>query len=212
MGHLLLSTAYLPPLAYFGALVSHGCIIIEKHENFIKQTYRNRCIIAGPNGLQTLTVPVLRGSFHKVGIGELEIDYSRRWIPVHSGAISAAYRNAPYYHFYANDLIDIISERHNLLIELNTKLLVYILDILKIKTAICYTGSFVHPDNNPDDMRYLFSPKRAEKFPASMSFTPYIQVFHERHGFLPDLSIIDLLFNLGPDAASYLKTVVQVWP
>jgi hypothetical protein len=204
---LLLSTAYLPPVGYIAAIARYKEVTIEKHETYLKQSYRNRCIIAGANGPQALAVPVLRGSFHKTPVDEVRIDYSRRWVPVHIRSFVSAYRNAPYYDFYADELLKIISSGESLLLNLNMQLLKFIVGTIGIKTEITLTGSFVKPEISESDLRYSISPKSKNPYRREIVFNPYTQLFSDRHGFIPDISIIDLIFNMGPESLHYLSSL-----
>jgi hypothetical protein len=204
---LLLSTAYLPPVGYIAAIARYSEVQIEKHETYLKQSYRNRCIIAGANGLQSLSVPVLRASFHKIPVDEVSIDYSRRWVPVHIRSIISAYKNAPYFDFYSDGFFKIISAGEPLLLNLNLKLLKYTLETLGIKTKISTTGSFVKPEISDADLRYSISPKSKKNCRKEISFKPYPQLFSDRYGFKPDISIIDLIFNMGPESLPYLNSI-----
>ncbi|HUX97217.1 MAG TPA: WbqC family protein [Bacteroidales bacterium] len=199
-GKILVSTAYLPPVAYFSLISDVDEVLIEKEENYLKQTYRNRCYILSANGIQSLSVPVLLGSFHKTVIKNIRIDYSRRWQQVHLRALSAAYRASPYFEYYFEAIERIISARHEYLLDLNMELTTFFLESVKMKRKIKYTSHFAPVKNNPGDFRYNFSPKKEFK----RDYKEYLQVFSERHGFVPGLSIADLLFNTGPDAPGFL--------
>ncbi len=206
---LLLSTAYLPPIGYVASINRYSRVIIEKHETYLKQTFRNRCIIAGANGLQALSVPVLRGSLHKTPAEEVMIDYSRRWVQVHLRSIISAYKNAPYFDFYSDKLLEIISSGEPRLISLNMRLLRLILQIMDIKRDITFTSSFSKPETTESDLRYSVSPKTEKPYQTELSFEPYPQLFSDRYGFKPDLSIIDLIFNMGPEALPYLESLYK---
>ncbi|NSW93177.1 MAG: WbqC family protein [Bacteroidales bacterium] len=194
---LLLSTAYFPPVEYFSLILRHEFLIIEQEENYHKQTYRNRCRILTSLGTLDLSVPVLKASFHKVKTRDTEIDYSKRWQQIHLRAISSAYRSAPWFQFYFETFEKIISEGHRYLIDLNTCLLEALLEMIGIERRISYTESFV--TNCQNDYRYALSPKKESDYQPKK----YHQVF-DQFGFIPNLSIIDLIFNTGPDAKSYL--------
>ncbi len=197
---IILSTAYLPPVAYFSIISDAEEILIEREENYLKQTYRNRCYILSANGIQSLTVPVLLGSFHKTCIKNIRIDYSKRWQQVHLGALSAAYRASPYYEYYFDAIERIISAKHEYLIDLNTELTTFFLESVKMKPRISFTSHFAPLNNYEGDFRYFFTPKKELR----RDYKEYLQVFSERHGFVPGLSITDLLFNTGPDASEFL--------
>jgi len=140
------------------------------------------------------------GSLHKTPIKEIRIDYSKRWQQVHLRAITAAYSSSPYFEFYFENLEKIISGNQESLLELNMALTDAVLEILKIKKKLTYTTFFEPAGENPNDFRYIITPKKESPFKVKK----YTQVFNNGTGFVPHLSIIDLIFNMGPEAASYL--------
>jgi hypothetical protein len=205
---IILSTAYLPPVEYFAILKNSSVVLIENHENYIRQSYRNRCVIAGPNGSHSLIVPVLHGKNPKSPVPEIEIDYSKRWIPVHIGAIEAAYSNSPFFEFYSDSIFAVLNKRHRFLLDLNNELLKELTLMLQIDKEIRITESFIKPKSFSGDYRFLFSPK-VKSCNAFNPYPPYLQVFSGKNGFIPGLSIIDLIFNIGPEASSYLDRLTQ---
>jgi len=200
---IVLSTAYLPPVEYFYLIMTSGRVLIERNENYVKQTYRNRCIIAGPNGKQTLVIPVLHGNTSKSHIAATEIDYSKRWIPVHIGAIESSYRNSPYYDYYSDAIFMAISRKYRYLIDLNMDLLNTLTKYLSISSAIEFTTGYIKNCSKKEDFRYLLSPKSNSPV-KGFNPEPYQQIFDERNGFFPNLSIIDLLFNTGPGSTVHI--------
>lgn len=207
MNNLVLSTACLPPVEYFARIQRAGRVLVEAHENYSRQTYRNRCVIAGPNGLQSLIVPVLHGKGEKVNIRDVRIDYSSRWQQVHLRSVEAAYNKSPFFAYYRDSFEPIWFARHRYLFDLNMEWLERCLELLGITTVISLTTSFQKEYPECCDMRWKISPKNRER---RMTFPRYIQVFETVHGFAPGLSIIDLLFNRGPQAFDYLQQVEDV--
>lgn len=199
-GEILLPTAYLPPLDYFSLINRPENILIESCENYIKQTYRNRCYILSAHGRQMLTVPVLEGSRHKVPVTGAMIDYSKRWQQVHLGAIRSSYRMAPYYQFYSGEIEGIIGKGHKYLWELNNDLLKVILRMLRCSKEVRFTKDFEPPVNTSHDFRYSLDPGKGQLF----QHIRYFQVFNTKEGFMPNLSILDLIFNKGPEATGFL--------
>lgn len=199
-GKILVSTAYLPPVEYFSLISKADQILIEREENYLKQTYRNRCYILSAHGPQILSVPVYLGSLHKTAIKDIRIDYSKRWQQVHLRAMTASYNSAPYFEFYFEFLEKIISRKHDFLLDLNMQLMEMILEILKTKNRISYTTNFEPVGDMPNDFRYKIEPK----MDSVILINEYIQVFSNGKGFVPRLSIIDLIFNMGPVAGEYL--------
>lgn len=198
---VLLSTAYFPSVSYF-ALIKKYPVIIEKYETFPKQTYRNRCKIYTDKGTMRLTVPVKKPNGNKSKTNEILIYNDEKWFLNHWKAIKSAYESSPYFLYYKDDLKDIFSPRFKLLLELNTVIINKVTEILDIKTNITYTNNFEKNPDNIIDMRNYFHPKNSIE---AIEFPEYDQVFSDRHGFIQDLSILDLLFNLGPEANKYLS-------
>jgi WbqC-like protein family len=198
-GEILLSTAYFPTAEYFSLIKNADTVFIEQEENYIKQTYRNRCKILTSNGILSLSVPVMKSTGLKIQIKDIEIDYSKRWQQVHLRAITSAYSRSPYFQFYSEHLEKIVLKNHRFLIDLNDELLIRCLGFLNINKCILHTSFFQPFIGLPEDFRYRISPKTGSGF----SFRPYIQVFGNNK-FFPDLSILDLVFNMGPESTDYL--------
>jgi hypothetical protein len=197
---LLISTAYLPPVEYFSLVTDAEEIFIEKEENYIKQSYRNRCYILSSHGPQHLSVPVFLGSVHKTLIKDIRIDYSKRWQQVHLRAMTASYNSSPYFEFYFEGIEKIISRNHEFLLDLNLALTEEIFKVLKINKPLFCTSVFEPIENNVSDFRYKITPKIKSDFLQKT----YIQVFDPGTGFVPHLSILDLIFNTGPEANRYI--------
>lgn len=199
-GKTLISTAYLPPVEYFSLISKVEEVLVEKEENYLKQTYRNRCYILSTQGPQLLSVPVYLGSLHKTPVKYIRIDYSKRWQQVHLRAIISAYNSSPYFKYYFEDIERIILKNHEYLFELNNELTEAILMILQIKIKISYTTVFLPVENTENDFRYKIAPKRVSDYTQK----EYTQVFSSSSSFIKDLSILDLIFNMGPESGSYL--------
>ena len=196
---LLLSTAYFPPIGYFSLIRNAGELFIEREENYIKQSYRNRFRILSSNGILTLSVPVIKGILLKTKIKDITIDYSKRWQQNHLRAITSAYSRSPYFQFYSDSFEKIILGNYKFLLDLNDELLFKCLEIMKINKCILHTSSFEAHTGKIYDYRYRLTPKK----PLDIPYKPYIQVFSNQN-FVTGLSIIDLLFNAGPESAEYL--------
>ncbi len=199
-GKILVSTAYLPPVSYFSQIAHVEEVFVEREENYLKQTYRNRCYILSAHGPQSLSIPVFRGSQHKTVIRDISVDYSKRWQQVHLGAIISSYRASPYFEFYYEIIENIISQNHKFLLDLNLELTEAILKIIKLQITLFYTSVFEPANNRDNDFRYTISPK----LESSVKVKEYSQVFDTGQGFVPNLSIIDLIFNMGPESSYYL--------
>ena len=200
----ILSTAYFPPVEYFFHLNQSDSITIDGFENYQKQTYRNRCIIYSSNGLLSLVVPVIKPNKPKSIVKDIIISYDEKWQRTHWRAITAAYNSSPFFLYYRDDFFKILEKRHRFLLDLNHELLAKLNDLLSIDTSISYTSSYI---DNPEqlDLRKAITPKN--RTPETLHYPVYTQVFNIRHGFLPNLSIIDLLFNEGPNTLEYIKNI-----
>lgn len=199
-GKILVSTAYLPPIEYFSLISKADEVFIEREENYVKQSYRNRCYLLSAHGRQLLSVPVYLGSQHKTPVKDITIDYSKRWQQVHLRAMVASYSSSPYFEFYFESLEKILSRKNDFLLDLNMELTETILEILKMKTKISFSTSFEPPGETGNDFRYKITPKEESQFAVK----EYFQVFNNGKGFVQGLSIIDLIFNMGPEAVNYL--------
>ena len=194
MESVLLSTAYLPPVNYFSALLKSDKVFIEQHEHFVKQTYRNRCEILSSNGLLNLSIP-LRKLADKEIISQKRISYKEPWQIKHWRAITSAYKNSAYFEYFEDEFKPFYFEEHEFLLEYNTALTKLILHILRQKKEINFTNEF-HKTFSGLDLR---NQQRETPNPK-----PYYQVFGTKHGFTPNLSVIDLLFNKGLESVDYL--------
>lgn len=199
-GTVLLSTAYLPPAEYLALIARYDAAVIEGEENYQKQTFRNRCYIDTPNGIMALSVPVLEGSFRKIPLKEIRIDYSKRWQPVHLRALEAAYRKSPYFEFYFDDIKDHIERGYEYLRELNIELLRFLLKETGIERPLSWSEIFTPGIGDPNDYRYTLTPKK----PSTYNIKNYRHVKTDGGSISPLLSSLDLLFNAGPGSASYL--------
>jgi hypothetical protein len=198
---MILTTAYLPPVQYISKFVS-GEPLIEIHENYQKQSYRNRCCIYGANGVQSLVIPVKKAHGQKMPVSEVEIDYATNWQHTHCKAIESAYRLSPFYEYYADELEAVLLQPTVRLIDLNTELLKQLFRWIGIAVEINFTQDWSPITGN--DYRKIIQPKSELK---DENFKPlhYQQTFNERFGFQPNLSIIDLLFNEGPETPGILQ-------
>ena len=216
---LLLETAFMPPVSYFAAIaedftLSYGRVVslvparlrLEACENYQKQSYRNRCRIYAAGGVESLTLPVVHeGGTSSLPIREIRVDWSRDWLPRMERAIVSAYESSPYFEYYRDSLFDILESRPEKLFDLKIRLIHYFLGKIGISADIDFTTEYERPgETAPDirDLRGLIHPKRPSILKTEK---PYWQVFAAKYGFKSDLSVMDLLFNEGPDSISYLK-------
>jgi hypothetical protein len=188
----------------------YDTIYIEKHENFIKQSYRNRCIIYGANGKLSLSIPLKKGLDLKSKITEIEIDYTEDWQKNHFKSIESAYRHSPFYEYYIDEFEKFFTTKYNTLFELNSEILNTIFDILELESNVQFSDEFLSSHKDAFDFRNSINPKsRLNKHDNNFNPTKYIQVFGEKHGFIPNLSILDLIFNEGPNSYNYLFNCIK---
>jgi len=192
---------YLPPVEYFAQLNSYNPdFLIEKHEHFPKQTYRNRANIYSPDGVLTLVVPVVKGSKVHTPVKDVKISYDFNWQRLHWMSMQACYRRSAYFEYYEDEFALFYESKEPFLFDYNQKILTMLFKLLKIKTSISYTESYEANYPSLIDLRQSIHPKKDSGFGQK----PYFQVFEERYGFIRNLSIVDLLFNQGPQSLNYL--------
>ena len=199
-----LSTAYLAPLQYYSKLAGFDRIRIETEENYPRQTFRNRCHIAAANGIQTLTVPVAKPATPKCPTRDIRISEHGRWRQRHWRALVAAYNKSPFFEYYADDFRPFYFGEApcKYLVEYNEALQAMICGLLDIHPAVAHTERYErHADNY---FRTAIDARHPQPDPSLISH-PYYQVFRHKHGFIPNLSIVDALFNIGPDAKTLLQ-------
>jgi hypothetical protein len=200
MQPILLPTSYLPPVNYFSLLLKSDPVFIEQHEHFIKQTHRNRCDILSSNGLLTLSIPLQKNADKEI-ISEKKISYSENWQIKHWRAITSAYKNSAYFEYFEDEFKPFYFEKHEFLMDYNTSLTKLILNILRQKKEIQFTSEY-NKEFIGIDLRESSNPK-----PETRN-NKYFQVFGEKFGFTPNLSVIDLLFNKGLESVDYLTLEV----
>jgi hypothetical protein len=190
---IVFSTAYLPPIEYFSCLNKYKTILIDVFENYIKQTYRNRCSIYTANGKLTLSIPVKKVDGNHTRVKDIEIDYSQPWQKLHWRAIESAYNSSPFFLYYRDDLKPFYHKKYKFLSDLNNEMLAILCKLIGIKTEIYFSERYIEPSLHLIDFRDAFSPKKK----SSLVHNRYKQVFDDKYSFIPNLSIIDLLFNEG---------------
>ena len=230
----LFSTAYFPPISYFAAMaeemtglsdrrrggdgldrLSPSVVYIEACENYQKQSYRNRCRFYAADGVQALSFPVIHeDGTHKHPVRDIKVDYSTPWLLQHKRAIVSAYRTSAYFEYYQDELFEILDSKPERLLDLNMALLRFFIDKIGLKVDLRLTEEYARGavvDGGQvvcEDLREVIHPKRPNTILQDLALEkPYFQVFAQRHGFKSDLSIMDLLFNEGPDSILFLKNL-----
>jgi hypothetical protein len=198
--NFLLSTAYLAPIEYYVVLANSERILLEQHEYYQKQSYRNRCRIATANGIMDLSIPV--DSAGKTLIRDLRISDHNNWQTHHWRSIETAYNSSPFFEYYADDFRPFFEKKWLFLWDFNLALFNKTLELLDIETKIELTEQY-KPETSDNflDLRAAIHPKKE----ISLLLKPYYQVFETKFGFMPNMSIIDLLFNMANEAQLILK-------
>ena len=206
MQNVLISTTYFGPVQWYQKLHGAECVWIEQWESFQKQTYRNRCLIATTQGIQALTVPTERGGSPL--IKDTRISDHGNWRHLHWNALMSAYGESPFFEYYQDDIRPFFEQRWDYLIDFNEAIRAKMCELIDITPSVTltaeYTPSSLLPSpSSTNDYRSAIRPKNPEADPDFES-KPYYQVYQQKHGFLPNLSILDLLFNMGPESIFYL--------
>lgn len=192
---------YLPPIEFFSRLIqSRDQVLIEKFEHFPKQTYRNRAIIHSPNGKLDLIVPVIKGSNQHTEMKDVRISYEFNWQRQHIMSLQTSYRNSAYFEFYEDSFMPFYEKKWEFLFDYNEEILQLLLRLLKLDIPYSYSDEYYRSTEYAIDFRESIHPKKN----TGDNLKPYFQVFEERNGFFPNLSIVDLLFNQGPQSTKYI--------
>ena len=200
----LLASTYFGPVQWYQKLNQSDCCLIERHDHFVKQTYRNRCVIATTSGLQALTVPIERYEGAHCEMRDIRISDHGSWRHLHWNALQSAYGESPFFEFYADDLSPFFERRWEVLFDFNTAITRKMCELLDVHPQIAFTEAYASAEGEGvTDFRDAIRPKHP--LPDD-GFRPrrYYQVYEQKHGFQPNLSILDLLFNEGPEAVLYL--------
>ena len=202
---LLLSTAYLAPIQYYAHLYAAHEAIEDRGEHYVKQTYRYRCYIATPTGAQPLTLPIVRDGAVHTAVRDIRLSDHGKWQHLHWTALTSAYESSPYFEYYADDFRPLYEQHFDFLVDFNDALRQTVLSLLSLDKNITSSNEYVTPTPEMTDLRSIISPKQSLEADTAFRPTPYYQVFKERTGFIPNLSIADLLFNMGPESRLVLK-------
>lgn len=199
MTEALLSSTYFGPVQWYQKLNRFDKCLIESQESFVKQTYRNRCVIATTNGMQSLTIPIEHGESRLMR--DIRISNHGHWRHLHWNALMSAYGESPFFEFYADDLHPFFEQQWDYLFDYNMAITDKMCELIDFQPCLEITNNFTREAEH--DYREAIQPKHPL---PDKEFTPrpYYQVYAQKHGFLPNLSILDLLFNEGPEAILYL--------
>jgi len=198
MEAVCLSTAYLAPVEYYSALANAKSVYLEHCDYYVKQTYRNRCQIAAANGTMALSIPVEKAGKEKLLTRDVRISEHNDWQMQHWRSIESAYNSTPFFEYYKDDLLPFYEKKWIFLWDFNQEIQTKVLELIDVQPEIKFTTEYrTQLDEGVIDLRESIHPKKENPF---VEFKPYYQVFEQRFGFQPNLSIIDLLFNMGNES------------
>jgi hypothetical protein len=206
---ILIELHYLPCIDYFVSIIKSGRLHIEIHENYQKQSYRNRTSILGANKIQTLTIPVCHGQGIPILMKDTKIDYGQNWMNIHLRSIRSGYAKSPFFDYYFESFEQVLLKRHRFLWDLNLELLTVCLKLLNLKTAILFTQTYnFEPDVEIMDLRNEINPKKESYNQDIIDRLSYTQTFGK--AFAGNLSIIDLLFCEGNNSLKHLAEICHL--
>lgn len=201
-----MSSAYLAPVQYYAKLYACEKAFVEQYDHYMKQTYRNRCIIAAADGPLSLSVPTEKSDTLKCFMKDIRISDHGNWRHLHWTALESAYRNSPFFEYYQDDFRPFYEKKYTFLYDFNEALCALVCSLIDLQPCVERTSDYLLVKEGVEcDFRERIHPKRSWKEDDSFVAVPYYQVFEERHGFLPNLSIVDLLFNMGPESLLVLR-------
>lgn len=200
MSNIIIHPSYFPSISHFAAIANADIVTFEMEDNFQKQTNRNRMHIYSPNGIQLLNVPIKHTKERHQRIKEVKLETAFDWQKQHFKSLEAAYRTSPFFEYFEDDIRPIFEKQHTYLMDLNMETMAFASKCLGLEFDYDETAEYFHEVKDKADFRNLINGKK-----DTAVFEPYTQVFGEKHGFINNLSILDLLFNEGRYALDYLK-------
>jgi len=203
INQIIIENQYFGTVNYINTLFQFSNVEIEQYESWQKMSFRNRCVVAGSNGLVHLSVPLEKGRSQKVLVRDVRISNSDDWQTRHLRTIESCYNRAPFFEFYRDAVWKLLEKKEVFLFDMNLSILEWLKTVLKIPATISLTDTYQKTvPENILDLRNYSLPKNYQQEPVGFRYT---QVFEDRIGFMPNLSILDLLFCSGPAAKSLLK-------
>jgi hypothetical protein len=200
--NIIIHPTYFPSIAHFVALSKSERIIFEVNDNFLKQTYRNRSYIYGANGKLALNIPVIHTQKNRQKYGDVKIFNEAKWQDLHWKSLLSAYRTSPFFEYYEDELKPLFNIKADFILDFNLKCFEVICDCLQLNLQVSKSELYQKNIENTVDLRCLVNAKKEQ--PTQLD--NYTQVFSDKHGFIPNLSVLDLLFNEGPNALGYLES------
>lgn len=200
MNNILIHPGYFPSISHFVAIAKSDLVTFEMDDNFQKQTNRNRMYIYSPNGIQLLNIPIKHSKEAHQKTRDVKLETAFDWQKQHFKSLEAAYRTSPFFEYFEDDIAPIFQKKHTFLMDLNLETMSIVSKCLGLEFDYNETAEYFHEVTDKTDLRGLINGKK-----DSSLFEPYTQVFEEKHGYLNNLSILDLLFNEGRYALDYLK-------
>ena len=203
-----LHPTYFPNILTMSVVVNKS-VEWEVWDNYQKQTYRNRCIICTDQGVHRLTVPIqhVGGEEGRQLYRDVKLDHSMPWLRQHWRGLQTAYRTSPFFEFYEDELVGLFEKQHRYLLEMNFEILEVLADLIGFEMPELQTEKYQPEIPQEEDARFLVKAKDTIHFKNEA----YTQVFADRHGFIPNVSVLDLLFNMGPESLAYLKRQADRW-
>ncbi len=200
MNNIIIHPSYFPSISHFVAIAKADLVTIEMEDNFQKQTNRNRMYIYSPNGIQLLNVPIKHTKEAHQRTKDVKLETAFDWQKQHFKSLEAAYRTSPFFEYFEDDILPIFQKKHTFLMDLNLETMSIVSKCLRLEFDYNETDEYFHEVNDKIDFRNLINGKK-----DAATFESYTQVFGEKHGYLNNLSILDLLFNEGRYALDYLR-------
>jgi hypothetical protein len=197
---ILIHPNYFPNIHQFRQIIKANSILFEVSDNYQKQTFRNRTYIYGANGKLGLFIPVIHSHKNRELFKDVKISYESNWMDLHLKSLQSAYRSSPYFEYFEDDFIKLYAEKEKFLVDFNIKCIKLISNLLDLDLDYKISSEYVEKTNDIIDLRDLSNARKQK----TIETPKYIQVFESKHGYLNNLSIIDLIFSEGPNSVSLI--------